>query len=248
MASHLQMFGSKPTSNPPPRDLGEGLGSCFFGSSSANLCFGKTLGLAVIFVVATLVAVLGPEPRSLGQETGLQTLPPTAQKAAAKQAAAKQAVQTSEPLVRVATWKQSQELIASYKGRVVVVDFWSNYCPPCIAELPQLGRIQRELAKDVVCLSINCNYAGDGKPEDERPAALKVLKEINAPFLTLISADADIDLYGKLGIASIPVIQVYDRAGKISKQFDNEKNEYGKDGFTYAQHIIPYVRQLVKAP
>lgn len=150
------------------------------------------------------------------------------------------------PMVRVATWQQAQQLIASYKGRVVVVDFWSNFCPPCIAELPQLARIQREFPKDVVCLSINCNFAGDGKPDDERPAVLKVLKEINAPFLTLISADADIDLYGKLGIASIPVIQVYDRNGKLSKQFDNEKNEYGKDGFTYAQHIIPYVRQLAK--
>lgn len=42
------------------------------------------------------------------------------------------------------------------------------------------------------------------------------------------------------------MIQVYDRNGKLSKQFDNEKNEYGKDGFTYAQHIIPYVRQLAK--
>lgn len=150
------------------------------------------------------------------------------------------------PMVRVATWQQAQQLIASYKGRVVVVDFWSNFCPPCIAELPQLARIQREFPKDVVCLSINCNFAGDGKPDDERPAVLKVLKEINAPFLTLISADADIDLYGKLGIASIPVIQVYDRNGKLAKQFDNEKNEYGKDGFTYAQHIIPYVRQLAK--
>lgn len=190
---------------------------------------------AIVLVVASLVAVNGFETAVSGQERGTAQVP------------AKNAVQ-AEPMVRVATWQQAQELIASYKGRVVVVDFWSNFCPPCIAELPQLGRIQREFPKDVVCLSINCNYAGDGKPDDERPAVLKVLKEIQSPFLTLISAEPDLDLYGKLGIASIPVIQVYDRAGKLSKQFDNEKNEYGKDGFTYAQHIIPYVRQQVKKP
>ncbi len=192
--------------------------------------------LAVLAVLCLFWAV----PPSHGQEREASV------KAAEKAAGA--VANQSGPMVRVATWQQAQEVIASHKGRVVVVDFWSNFCPPCIAELPQLGRIQREFPKDVVCLSINCNYAGDGKPEDERPAVLKVLKEINAPFLTLISADADIDLYGKLGIASIPVIQVYDRAGKLGKQFDNEKNEYGKDGFTYAQHIIPYVRQLAKAP
>jgi thiol-disulfide isomerase/thioredoxin len=195
--------------------------------------FGWTKAIAV--VVASLVAVNGFEAAVSGQERGTAPVP------------AKNAGQ-AEPMVRVATWQQAQELIASYKGRVVVVDFWSNFCPPCIAELPQLARIQREFPKDVVCLSINCNYAGDGKPDDERPAVLKVLKEIQSPFLTLISAEPDLDLYGKLGIASIPVIQVYDRAGKLSKQFDNEKNEYGKDGFTYAQHIIPYVRQQVKKP
>lgn len=150
------------------------------------------------------------------------------------------------PLLQVATWEQTQEIIASHKGKIVVLDLWSNFCPPCLEELPRLVKIHEEYGKDVVCLSLNCNFSGDGSPEDEREAVLKVLTDIKAPFLSLISADKDTDLYTKIGIASIPVIQVYDRTGKLRKQFDNEKAEYGKDGFTYQKHIVPFVAELVK--
>lgn len=152
----------------------------------------------------------------------------------------------SEPRLQVATWAQAEELIASHSGKLVVLDFWSNFCPPCIEELPKLGKIHEEFGDQVVCLSFNCNFSGDGKPEDERDSILQVLKPMKAPFLTLISADKDVDLYEKLGIASIPVVRVYGRDGKLAKQFDNEKGEYGPDGFTYQKHVHPYVAELVK--
>ncbi|MFO0871005.1 MAG: TlpA disulfide reductase family protein [Pirellulales bacterium] len=152
------------------------------------------------------------------------------------------------PEVQVATWKQTQDMIASHRGKIVVLDLWSNFCPPCLAELPHLGKLQQEFGEDVVCLALNCNYSGGGAPEDERAEVVKVITEIRAPFLTLISADKDEELYKLVGIASIPVVQVYGRDGQLARQFDNEKAEYGPDGFTYAQHIRPYVAELIKKP
>ena len=148
--------------------------------------------------------------------------------------------------LRVASWEQTKEIIAGHKGKVVVLDLWSTFCPPCVEELPNLVKLHQLHGDNVVCLSLNCNYSGGGSPEEERDAILKVLRETKATFQNLISSDADETLYKKVGIASIPVIQVYDRSGKLSKQFDNEKDEYGKDGFTYTKHIMPYVEGLVK--
>jgi hypothetical protein len=45
--------------------------------------------------------------------------------------------------------------------------------------------------------------------------------------------------------ASIPIVRVYDREGKLRKQFVNDYEEFGKEGFTYQKHITPLVEQLL---
>lgn len=150
-----------------------------------------------------------------------------------------------EVTLKVASWADAQQVVAQHKGKIVVLDLWSTGCQPCVKEFPQLVKLQNSFPKDVVCISFNTNYIGVGKPEDESADVLKFLTKQNARLINLLSNEADEDLYKRVGIASIPVVQVYDRSGKLAKQFDNEKDEYGKDGFTYEKHVAPYVTRLV---
>jgi len=148
--------------------------------------------------------------------------------------------------LEVASWEKTKEIIARQKGKIVVLDLWSSWCEPCVKEFPGLVALHKAHPKDVVCISLNCNYIGDGAPDAERAEILAFLVKQQAQFLNLISSDADDVLYKKVGIASVPVVQVYDRSGKLAKQFDNEKEEYGKEGFTYEKDIAPYVRKMTK--
>jgi thiol-disulfide isomerase/thioredoxin len=149
--------------------------------------------------------------------------------------------------LKIASWEEAQQLIAKQPGKVVVLDLWSTWCEPCVKEFPHLIALQNKHPDDVVCVSFNCNYIGTGKPDDEQPAVLDFLKQKKAAIVNLLSSDADEDLYKKVGIASIPVVQVYGRDGKLAKQFDNEKEEFGKQGFDYEHHIEPLVADLVKS-
>ena len=36
--------------------------------------------------------------------------------------------------------------LSDYKGKVVMINFWATWCPPCRAEMPDLVRLQREYA------------------------------------------------------------------------------------------------------
>ncbi len=149
----------------------------------------------------------------------------------------------------IASWDEVQKYVADHQGKVVVLDLWSSSCEPCVRELPGLVKLHREHPDDVVCLTVNLDYIGlaDEPPETHREAAKKILTEKGATFQNFLSSTSDTDIYSKLEVAAVPVVYVYGRDGKLAKRFDNEKDEYGKEGFTYADHIEPLVKELVAA-
>lgn len=42
----------------------------------------------------------------------------------------------------------SEEPLSAYRGRVVLIDFWATWCPPCIAVLPELRQLVSDLPAD----------------------------------------------------------------------------------------------------
>lgn len=77
----------------------------------------------------------------------------------------------------------TNEIFAQKK--ITVVNIWGTFCPPCIAEMPDLGVLAKNLPADAQLIGIVCDAqsAADNQTLD---AAKKILAEANANFPNLI--------------------------------------------------------------
>lgn len=147
--------------------------------------------------------------------------------------------------VEIRGWDQVFQDVNSHSGKVVVIDVWSTSCPPCIAEFPQLVKMHQELGEDVVCHSVSVDYEGiASKPlEEYQEKVLEFLKSQGATFQNTLCSD-DFDTLADQGkLFSIPVVFVYDQAGKLAQKFDGPTPE--GDEFTYEKQVRPFVESLL---
>ena len=100
---------------------------------------------------------------------------------------------------------------SDYRGKVVVLNFWNQDCPPCRQEMPLLQRESRRLAGEGVAV-IGVLYVGGNWPNDPE-AARSFLDRLGITYPNLL--DGSSGLAREFGIAGIPSTIVVDRSGEM---------------------------------
>jgi cytochrome c biogenesis protein CcmG/thiol:disulfide interchange protein DsbE len=104
--------------------------------------------------------------------------------------------------------------LSDFKGKVVVLNFWATWCPPCVEETPALNRLQKYIASR--------NGVVLGVAADEDPAAYeKFLRDQGVIFPTYrdpSTKDNHSPIAGAYGTSMYPETYVIDRHGKIARK------------------------------
>jgi thiol-disulfide isomerase/thioredoxin len=100
--------------------------------------------------------------------------------------------------------------LASFKGKVILLNFWATWCGPCKAEIPGLVELQQQYGDDLVILGLSV----DDTPDKMRPYAAQY--KINYPLLVGNGREDVQDAFGPL--FGIPVSVIIGRDGKIAKK------------------------------
>ena len=98
--------------------------------------------------------------------------------------------------------------LSNYKGKVVLINFWATWCPPCRAEMPDLVKLQREHGRDGLQI-IGITYPPEQK-ERVRQFARKL--KVNYPIVLgtrELKARYSSD-------ETLPLTVVINRDGKVS--------------------------------
>ena len=46
--------------------------------------------------------------------------------------------------------------LSDYRGKVVILNFWASWCPPCVSEMPAFTRLCDEYGDRLVVFAVNC--------------------------------------------------------------------------------------------
>jgi len=113
------------------------------------------------------------------------------------------------------------------RGKVVVLNFWATWCPPCVEEMPSLVKLQSNLKDRVVVLAVSVD-------EDER-SYRAFLKKNNVDLLTVRDPQQKSnELYGTF---KFPETYIIDRQGVVQRKF------IGPVDWT-RQDVVEYLNKL----
>ena len=121
--------------------------------------------------------------------------------------------------------------LSSYRGKVVVMDFWATWCVPCTAVMPRIQKLHQKFAdKGVVVFGVNAWENSD---------AVALMKEKRYSYELLLNGEKIADAYK---VKTLPAVYIVGSDGKIIYCHE------GEDQKDLAGVIEKYFKESRSAP
>lgn len=110
--------------------------------------------------------------------------------------------------------------LADFKGKIVIVDFWATWCPPCRRGIPDLISLQNEYKGKVAVIGISLDR------ENTKAGVPDFVDKMGINYPVVYFNDKVIIDYG--GVSAIPTTFIIDQKGNIVKKMVGlyPKSEY----------------------
>lgn len=124
--------------------------------------------------------------------------------------------------------------LSDLRGKVVVLNFWATWCPPCVEETPGLNRLQKYIASR--------NGVVLGVAADEDPAAYeKFLRDQGVTYSTYRdpgTRENHSPIGGSYGTSMYPETYIIDRKGKIARKIIGFQDWNSPDMLAYFDALL----------
>ena len=118
----------------------------------------------------------------------------------------------SAPPVALRDMRGRTVRLSDFKGKVVLLNFWATWCPPCRAEIPELVKWQREHG------SKGLQIIGVTYPPADRRKVRRFLRAFKVTYPVLLGARKTKALFD--AGETLPFSVVIDREGKVRENIE----------------------------
>ena len=120
--------------------------------------------------------------------------------------------------------------LSDYRGKVVLLNIWATWCPPCVEEMPSMEKLYQELKGEgfeILAVSIDESGAQD---------VLPFMKKHNLSFPALIDSKGTLkDLYQTRGV---PESFIIDKDGILIEKVIGPRNWANPEVIRYFRNLI----------
>jgi thiol-disulfide isomerase/thioredoxin len=96
---------------------------------------------------------------------------------------------------------------SDFVGKVVILDFWATWCPPCKAEIPGFVELQKKYGdKGLVIVGVSLDEQG---PDVVKP----FMQQFGMNYPVVMGDEKILEDFG--GVQAIPTTFIIDKSGKI---------------------------------
>ncbi len=94
--------------------------------------------------------------------------------------------------------------LAEMQGKVIFINMWATWCSPCIAEMPSISKLQKQMGNEVsfVILSLDDDF--------EKAKAFDIRKRYNLPIYSLVG-----NMPAMFDSSTIPTTYIIDAKGNL---------------------------------
>ena len=135
--------------------------------------------------------------------------------------------------VKVVRYDGLTDLVKQHRGKVVVIDFWADYCVPCKREFPKLVALHEKHAKaGLVAVSVSLDELSEDGAKDK---VVKFLEQQRATMTNLILDEKPEVWQAKLKIDGPPLVMVFNKNGELEQKFVDKDVDYAAIGKLVAE-------------
>ena len=123
------------------------------------------------------------------------------------------------PSFKVSTTSGQQVSLESYRGRVLVLDFFATWCKPCRASIPHLVEMNRKYGQQ------GLNVLGMSADEDGEKVVKAFADKNHMSYPVALAGESTLVDFG---VRSVPVMFVIDKKGRVAEVFRGFTDEVAR--------------------